>query len=83
MDSAKSPSEVARETLKLLAARRLSPTPDNYQALYEEVSGVRTAPNFPTAQLRHILHVMPGQTPGRSACWASWRTPSRSKTGPC
>jgi diguanylate cyclase len=65
MDSAKSPSEVARETLKLLAARRLSPTPDNYQALYEEVSGVRAAPNFPTAQLRHILHVMPGQTPGQ------------------
>lgn len=63
--SAQSPSEVARETLKLLATRRLAPTPDNYQALYEEVSGTRSASQFPTNQLRQILQVMPWQTPGQ------------------
>ncbi len=65
MDSVKSPSEIARDTLKLLATRRLPPTPENYQSLYEEVSGSRSPPQFPTAQLRQILRVMPGQTPGQ------------------
>ena len=65
MDSAKSPSDIARETLKLLAKRRLTPSPDNYQALYEEVAGTRSAPQFPATQLRQILRVMPCQTPGQ------------------
>ncbi|MDA8457374.1 diguanylate cyclase [Acidovorax sp. GBBC 3334] len=59
------PSEIARETLKQLAARRLVPTPDNYQALYEEIAGARTVPAFPDGPLRHILRVLPGQTPGQ------------------
>jgi diguanylate cyclase len=33
------PSETARETLKLLAARKLAPTPDNYARVYQEISG--------------------------------------------
>ncbi len=33
------PSETARETLKLLAARKLAPTPDNYAQVYRELSG--------------------------------------------
>ena len=65
MTSAKSPSDIARETLKLLAARRLAPSPDNYKTLYEEVSGAPTAPQFPVAQLRQILRVLPCQTPGQ------------------
>ena len=65
MNSAKSPSDIARETLKLLAARRLAPSPDNYKTLYEEVSGAPTAPQFPVAQLRQILRVLPCQTPGQ------------------
>ena len=65
MNSAKSPSEIARETLKLLAARRLAPSPDNYRALYEEVAGVRSAPQFPAHQLRQIVRVIPCQTAGQ------------------
>ena len=38
------PTEVARETLRRLAMRRISPTPDNYQTLYEEIVGVPAAP---------------------------------------
>ena len=33
------PTEVARETLRRLAMRRIAPTPDNYQTLYEEIVG--------------------------------------------
>ena len=33
------PTDIARETLKLLTTRRLVPTPDNYQKLYHEISG--------------------------------------------
>ncbi|MFP5417515.1 MAG: diguanylate cyclase [Gammaproteobacteria bacterium] len=33
------PTEVARETLRRLALRRIAPTPDNYQTLFEEIVG--------------------------------------------
>lgn len=33
------PADIARETLKLLSARRLVPTPENYQNIYDEISG--------------------------------------------
>jgi diguanylate cyclase len=39
MASPKNPTEIARETIKLLAARRTSPTPENYQKIYCEVAG--------------------------------------------
>lgn len=34
------PSELARETLKTLAARKIPPTPDNYAKIYAEISGI-------------------------------------------
>jgi len=40
-----SPSELARDTLKTLAVRKLAPTPDNYARVYQEISG---APNGTT-----------------------------------
>lgn len=33
------PTEVARETLRRLAMRRIAPTPDNYQTLFDEIVG--------------------------------------------
>ncbi|MDO8349871.1 MAG: diguanylate cyclase [Gallionella sp.] len=39
------PSELARETLKMLAQRRLLPTPDNYAKVYAEISGAPAAEN--------------------------------------
>ena len=35
----KNPSEIARETLKLLAQRKLAPTPDHYAKIFAEISG--------------------------------------------
>ncbi len=59
------PYEIARDTLKQLAARRLAPTPDNYLAIYDEISGARSALPFPDVQLGSILRVLPGQTPAQ------------------
>lgn len=39
------PSEVARETLKMLAQRRLLPTPDNYANIFAEISGTAAVEN--------------------------------------
>jgi len=33
------PSEIARETLRLLASRRIAPNPDNYRQHYQEIAG--------------------------------------------
>ena len=40
--AAKSPTDIARETLRMLAMRKLAPTPDNYQRLFEEISGTHS-----------------------------------------
>lgn len=57
------PSDLARETLKQLAQRRLAPTPDNFRHIYDEISGFATPAPFPEGPLRQILRVIPGQTP--------------------
>jgi diguanylate cyclase len=59
------PSEIARETLKQLATRRLAPTPDNYRALYDEIAGFRSPQPFPEGPLSSIQRVLPGQTPAQ------------------
>lgn len=37
------PSEIAREAIKTLAARKLVPTPDNYAQVYQEIGGTFAA----------------------------------------
>lgn len=59
----RSPSDLARETLKQLAVRRLAPTPEHFREIYDEIAGTRTAQPFPEGPLRQILRVVPGQTP--------------------
>jgi diguanylate cyclase len=50
------PTEVARETLRRLAMRRIAPTPDNYQALFNEIVGVDSHVEDPApAMLRDML----------------------------
>ena len=38
--NSQNPTDVAREAFKLLALRRLAPTPENYQRIYDEIAGV-------------------------------------------
>ena len=58
------PFEIARETLRLLAARRIAPTPDNYLTLYHEIAGSKPANDaFPESQLRALAAALPKASP--------------------
>lgn len=59
----RNPSDLARETLKQLAIRRMTPTPEHFRQIYDEIAGVRSPAAFPEGPLRQILRVVPGQTP--------------------
>ncbi len=61
----KTPFEIAREIFQLLTARKLQPTPDNYQALYHEIAGTKRLQAFPEDQLQAIAKALPVQTPGQ------------------
>jgi diguanylate cyclase len=64
MTTLTNPFEIARETLRLLAARRIPPTPDNYLTLYGEISGTTsTTSAFPEKQLRSLASALPKNTP--------------------
>lgn len=63
--SDKKPFEIARETLKQLTARKLAPTPLNYQSIYNEIAGIPQVPHFPMDQLRDIARTLPTKTPGQ------------------
>src|SRR5574343_564943 len=53
------PSDVARETLRQLALRRIAPTPDNYRALYHEIAGSVAEDAFPERTLKQIAAALP------------------------
>ena len=65
---AQSPSEVARETLRQLAQRRLAPTPDNYSRVYHEIAepGAKLATTAAGTMLRELASEIvkaPGEVP--------------------
>lgn len=61
----KKPFVIARETLKQLTARKLLPTPTNYQNIYNEIAGIPQVAQFPTDTLRDIAKALPARTPGQ------------------
>lgn len=64
MATLSNPSEIAREALRLLAARRIPPTPDNYRILYSEISGNKADREiFPEKQLRSLAAALPRVSP--------------------
>jgi diguanylate cyclase len=64
MTTLTNPFEIARETLRLLATRRIPPTPDNYLTLYHEISGTKPSKEaFPEKQLRTLAAALPKSTP--------------------
>jgi diguanylate cyclase len=65
MTTLSNPSEIARETLRLLASRRMPPSPENYRAIYHEISGTadKAAGTFPETELRALLASLPKETP--------------------
>jgi diguanylate cyclase len=63
--SDKKPFEIAREALKQITARKLVPTPVNYQTIYNEIAGVPNLPAFPEEPLRRIAQALPARNPGQ------------------
>lgn len=60
----KTPAAIARETLKLLSARQLAPTPENYHAVYLEVAGLEAdAVLLPTALAEQVVHLLESARP--------------------
>lgn len=54
------PSEIARETLKLLLTRRMAPSPDNYRAIYNEIAGLSdSGETFPEREFRALATALP------------------------
>lgn len=51
--------EVARETLRGLASKKIPPTPDNYRALYFEISGGPATVAFPERELMALRASLP------------------------
>lgn len=66
MSAPTQPSDIAREVLRLFAARRLPPTPNNFRALYHEVSGtVDSEDAAPERLIREIASRLPYDTAER------------------
>ncbi|MHB8788219.1 MAG: GGDEF domain-containing protein [Thauera sp.] len=60
MPTISNPSEIARETLRQLAMRRVAPTPDNYRKLYHEIAGTRPDDDaLPEAFVRKLAKRLP------------------------
>lgn len=64
MSTISNPSEIARETLRLLASRRMPPSPENYRTIYNEIAGTsdNVAKVFPESELRALLTSLPKET---------------------
>lgn len=61
-----SPSEIARETLKALAARKEAPTPDNYARAYQEISGSSEPPPAALKMLLQFAADLAASTPAQT-----------------
>ena len=57
------PTEIARETFRLLAQRRVPPTPANFERLYHEVAGSSPQEAFPARRLKTLAAGLPRNTP--------------------
>ena len=57
--------EIARETIRRLAAARVAPTPDNYRAFYHQVAGVKEDDCFPAQSFKRIVATLPRNTPAQ------------------
>ncbi|HNH25156.1 MAG TPA: diguanylate cyclase, partial [Accumulibacter sp.] len=64
MPTFSNPSEIARETFRQLALRRLPPSPENYRAIYHEIAGTKSdvGEGFPEREFAALLASLPRQS---------------------
>jgi diguanylate cyclase len=63
--AARTPAEIARDAVKQLTARKLPPTPENYQTAYHEIAGTQPLRPFPLDSMRRIAQALPERSPGQ------------------
>ena len=61
----RTPTDMARETVRQLTTRKLPPTPDNYQRIWHEIAGTRPTRPFPTEQMTSLAQALPTTTPAQ------------------
>ena len=69
--SALVPLDIARETFKQMALRRVVPSPDNYLLIYNEIAGITTKENAEMA-IRKALKQLPNETTEQSNWINRW-----------
>jgi len=69
--AALAPLDIARETFKQMAVRRVVPTPDNYQLIYNEISGGVAKETLDIA-IRKALKQLPQQTAEQGKWVSRW-----------
>lgn len=57
------PTDIARETLRLLAAQRIAPTPQNYIRIYHEITGGKADANDIAARVVGMLRDVAARNP--------------------
>ncbi|HOY69924.1 MAG TPA: GGDEF domain-containing protein [Methylotenera sp.] len=71
--TSKTPSavDVARETIKQMALRRVEPNPENYQEIYHEIAGIKVAPTLHHA-MQKSLKGLPRETTAQITWLNRW-----------
>lgn len=65
------PLDIARETFKQMALRRVVPTPDNYLLIYNEIAGI-TAKETAEVAIKKVLKQLPNETSEQSKWIGRW-----------
>ncbi|MDP1765479.1 MAG: diguanylate cyclase [Methylotenera sp.] len=65
------PLDIARETFKQMAMRRVVPTPDNYQLIYNEIAGLPVKETFDSA-FKGALKQLPNETTEQNKWLNRW-----------
>lgn len=65
------PTDLARETFKFLVAKRIPPTPENYQKVYDEISGAPASDKQGAEKvLQKVLHELISKNPAQASAAA-------------
>ena len=65
------PIDIARETIKQLAVKRIVPTPENYQRIYDEIAGIEQKESLDIA-LKKAIKQLPKETVEQSKWVNRW-----------
>ena len=74
MNPPENPADIARKTLKRLAAGHLPPTPANYQACYNEIAELPLIAPFPDEQLQKLAAALPSNSTAQEVPLSALRT---------